>query len=615
MYRKLFSIEQVCLMTFLSLTCLVHAQEKIDDVREDTPDASLILYLSFDELNGNQAIDHSRYGNHGTLVGNPRLVQGKFGNALEFNGQSDWVEVPHDESLTVDTGVTVMAWIHTPRHRGPGGALWQGILAKGNNPRSYSFYTEHNGSLHLSVNDFYGSDSAEKVTLNEWQHVVAQVDNGVHRYWINGRNVGVLRYTRDDRNIGENTVRLLPGNADTASVLIGNTHDIAPASASNRHFLGRIDEVRIWNRPLSEAEILEQIKIGFAPTNVVPVSTTSEVASVSLSTGQSPVLGEQLVFNINITGGKNVTGYQLTLHFDSTALRYISSNNAGYLPAETFVIPPLVSENQVTLAATSLNGESQGDGTLATVTFEVIALKPSTLRFSQMRLVDRDGSTLAVSVKNAEVIRLPTDVNSDGVVNIQDLVLVASNFGKVGHNVADVNGDGIVNIADLVKVAGTMGNVAAAPSTGDKSSYSELQALEILTATDVQTWLTQAQYLNLTGAMSQRGILFLEQLLAALIPKETALLPNYPNPFNPETWIPYQLAEAANVTVSIYSADGKLVQTLELGQLPAGIYESRSRAAYWDGRNHLGESIASGVYFYTLSAGEFTLTRKMLIRK
>ena len=96
---------------------------------------------------------------------------------------------------------------------------------------------------------------------------------------------------------------------------------------------------------------------------------------------------------------------------------------------------------------------------------------------------------------------------------------------------------------------------------------------------------------------------------------KTGLLPNYPNPFNPETWLPYQLAEAAEVTVTIHAADGRLVRTLALGQLPAGTYQSRSRAAYWDGRNAQGEPVASGIYFYTLQAGDFSATRKMVIRK
>ena len=101
----------------------------------------------------------------------------------------------------------------------------------------------------------------------------------------------------------------------------------------------------------------------------------------------------------------------------------------------------------------------------------------------------------------------------------------------------------------------------------------------------------------------------------AFLPNETALLANYPNPFNPETWIPYQLAEPAEVTVHIYAINGTLVRTLDLGHQPAGLYQYRSRAAYWNGKNELGESVASGVYFYTFTAGDFTATRKMLIRK
>lgn len=99
------------------------------------------------------------------------------------------------------------------------------------------------------------------------------------------------------------------------------------------------------------------------------------------------------------------------------------------------------------------------------------------------------------------------------------------------------------------------------------------------------------------------------------LPDKNALLPNYPNPFNPETWIPYQLAAAADVTLTVYTAEGQQVRKLAIGHQPVGIYESKSRAAYWDGKNAFGESVSSGVYFYTVNAGEFTATRKMLIMK
>ena len=199
------------------------------------------------------------------------------------------------------------------------------------------------------------------------------------------------------------------------------------------------------------------------------------------------------------------------------------------------------------------------------------------------------------------------DVNGDGAVNVLDLALVANSMGQTGPNAADVNDDGVVNIADLVLVAGALGN-AAAPSA-------HLQTLEMFTAADVKLWLTQAQQLDLKGATAQRGILFLGQLLAAMIPKETALLPNYPNPFNPETWIPYQIAKAAAVTLTIYDASGQVVRQFALGHQPAGMYQNRSRAVYWDGKNGFGEPVASGAYFYTLTASDYSATRQMLILK
>ena len=99
------------------------------------------------------------------------------------------------------------------------------------------------------------------------------------------------------------------------------------------------------------------------------------------------------------------------------------------------------------------------------------------------------------------------------------------------------------------------------------------------------------------------------------IPTETALLQNYPNPFNPETWIPYHLADAADVHITIYDIKGAVVRQLDLGHQQAGYYANRSKAAYWDGRNTSGESVASGIYFYTLKAADFSATKRMVIVK
>ena len=452
----------------------------------------------------------------------------------------------------------------------------------------------------------------------------------------------------------------------------------------------------------------------------------------------SPAIGEHLTVQVSVAAGSNIGGYQATVQFDPTVLRYVESTKGDYLPTGAFFVPPVVNENSVQLAGTSLSGvSSKAEGILATLTFEVLAVKESTLSLSDVILTDSDGehllhltvsgrvvkpdplpssaivSVIPASVRypevdqtlifNAEIVggqniadyeihwhydetvleyvsgdkgsyvpeggvgngdgtlamatfrvkvlktstvsvsgtltavdglpHLPTfesaqviapvfgDVNRDGQVNIQDLVLVASSFGQPvpteGHP-ADVNEDGQINIVDLVKVAGALGTGTAAPlALNQHLAFAPTRA-------EVEQWLTHARQANLTDAVSQRGIRFLEQLLAVLTPKETVLLANYPNPFNPETWIPYQLATPANVTVTIYDIQGRIVRTLNLGHQAVGIYESRSRAAYWDGKNAVGEPVASGVYFYTLStestrdsvtAGDFTATRKMLIRK
>jgi len=183
-----------------------------------------------------------------------------------------------------------------------------------------------------------------------------------------------------------------------------------------------------------------------------------------------------------------------------------------------------------------------------------------------------------------------------------------------------VNGDGTVSILDIILVAQHLGEsiAAAAPS------ILTMDDIHRLDPAMVQTWIAQAQIADDGSLAFQQGIANLHRLLGSFAPKETVLLANYPNPFNPETWVPYQLARAAKVQIHIYAARGVLVRTLDLGYQPAGTYHQRSRAAYWDGKNQIGEPVASGVYFYTLStestrgsvtAGAFTATRKMLIRK
>ena len=350
--------------------------------------------------------------------------------------------------------------------------------------------------------------------------------------------------------------------------------------------------------------------------------TSYPIISISPNSVTSLPIGDELAFDVKITNGKNVSGYQATIEFDPDALEYIETKYGDYL-SEGVPVQPIANQRAgtVQLASLSLPGhESSGDGVLATIKFKVSAIRTSKIGLRDVILSNNEGNKFYAWLEGAQLLKniitedgesitcstnISEDVNKDCVVNIQDLVLVATKFGHREDIEEDVNQDNIVNIIDLVLVAAAFGDVAAAPTV----------FAQMLLADNLQQWIRAAQNTNRTDATFQRGLANLQKFFSALMPEKTALLPNYPNPFNPETWIPYQLVEPAEITLSIYSVDGILIRTLALGHQPAGVYRNRDRAAYWDGTNEVGERVASGVYFYTLLAGDFKATRKMLVIK
>ena len=208
------------------------------------------------------------------------------------------------------------------------------------------------------------------------------------------------------------------------------------------------------------------------------------------------------------------------------------------------------------------------------------------------------------------------DANLDGEINVLDLILVAQHFNEQppGNPQADTNKDGIVNLFDLVFVVEHLSQNAAAPAQLRFIEAIPSSAKEVIAA---QRALTELQAIPNRTPRIQIAIELLRHYLAVADRnvKETKLLPNYPNPFNPDTWIPYQLSEAATVTLKIYDVTGSRIRTIQVGHKSIGYYLTRERAIYWDGRNQKGEQISSGVYFYTLNTDTHTQTRRMVILK
>ena len=346
---------------------------------------------------------------------------------------------------------------------------------------------------------------------------------------------------------------------------------------------------------------------------------TAANSGVGYTFPQTPIhTGDTFTLDIRAENVFDLAGWQFDIAFDPAILEAVDVSEGDFLKTDggtTFFQGGSIdnASGKITgLNAARLSGGGvSGTGLLLQVRFKAKAAGETELALDKFQFGSTTGDNIPAGPHEIRINveeGLPTgDVNRDGVISILDLILVAQQLGKraPAGSPVDINGDGVVSILDLIRVAQGIAGSPAAPAAGAKS----------VDAAMIEAWIAHARLEDDGSVAFKQGIENLQNLLASLIPEETALLRNYPNPFNPETWIPYQLAESAEVTLTIYDMNGQLVQRLEVGHQAAGMYQSRSRAVYWDGRNQLGESVASGLYFYTLTTGDFTATRRMLILK
>ena len=344
---------------------------------------------------------------------------------------------------------------------------------------------------------------------------------------------------------------------------------------------------------------------------------TVAIPSVGYAFSKTPIhLGDTFTFDVRGENVFDLAGWQFDIAFDPTVLEAVGVSEGDFLQTDggtTFFqggrIDNAAGKITGLIAGRISEGGVSGSGSVLQVRFKAKAEGETGLTLQNFEFGSNTGENIPAGPLEIHITveeRLLTgDVNRDGRVSILDLILVAQQLGNSvpANSPVDINRDGVVNIFDLTLVAQGIGGAAAPAARGIDSAT-------------IETWIALARLVDDGTIVFRQGIANLQNLLASLIiPQETALLANYPNPFNPETWIPYQLAVPAEVTLTIFDMNGGAVRRLTVGHQAVGMYQSRGRAAYWDGRNGRGESVASGLYFYTLRTGDFTATRKMLIRK
>jgi hypothetical protein len=327
---------------------------------------------------------------------------------------------------------------------------------------------------------------------------------------------------------------------------------------------------------------------------VVTAILTDNVGNISVDTSQRVTIDTTIpeIASVSVSGDPARTGETITV----TAI-----GEAG--GTGQFTIAGVVEDVPMT-------EDAESHGTY-TGTYTVMDDDPC-VTDAVLTVTLEDVAGNVASDTSGQVTMCPSwDVNADGSVDASDLTAIGMSFGQDASegDSADVNRDGRVDLLDLIIVCKHFGatTIDASPTKG-----------AVVVAPE-QLAVLRRLYESIDG--SDDDLIMAKRLLAELIGlpaiqiTRSRLMQNYPNPCNPETWLPYELAEPGTVIISIYTSAGQLVRTLDLGYRAMGSYSSRSKAAHWDGTNEAGEMVSSGLYFCTIKSGDFSAVRKLIVSR
>jgi len=392
----------------------------------------------------------------------------------------------------------------------------------------------------------------------------------------------------------------------------GDIVELAFVSQDGDEFLRQME--------LTAKQVANQLAEGLDFTAATPPTVVSPtVADEAAATSQSTDLDYNLTFSENLDYG--------SLQSSVFRMKNVTDDSGTF----DMSLEAALSDSSLGLEVKFWDAVSGGSETTANdvLRLEITSSTVKLLEGKQYRIdlvtnnamggTSTDGLKLVLPSHLADgfvfttIISLTGDVNGDNSVDLLDLVMVAGQFGKSGPDLAgDVNGDNSVDLLDLVKVAGNFGESrkAAAPTLLVKGlTFTTQQKFS------VQSAIMELERIPVRSETEELVFDLLVSILPEKLPVRTQLLPNYPNPFNPETWIPFELSQDSGVKLTIYDVVGNLVRVISVGYVQAGSYVGQSRAIYWDGKTDSGESVASGTYFYTLTAEDYTSTQKMIILK
>ena len=401
-----------------------------------------------------------------------------------------------------------------------------------------------------------------------------------------------------------------------------------------------VNETKFSYEPLMEAEYWWRVRTrGFGrfgdwskPSMFLTSTVLLEQCVLKVEPSSQGVnKGDVFELVVAIENVKELAGFQFELTFNPKILQVLSVESVGEIFANGSMQPDIDNSSGVIrniVAAKQGKGSFDGDGILLRSSFKALESGASEIKVDEMTLVDPNGKTIEICrIINANVIveepLHPWDVNGDGIVNVLDLVFVGQHLGEeitepMKRN-PDVNRDDIVDIDDITLIGQHFGEEYEVPQASPTIGFPDYQEITRVLL-DVHKLIRDQkspEFAELNRLLEE----LIQSTKIRIISKSEVsaftfqLGQNYPNPFNPETWIPFQLADAAPVVITIFDIAGKPVRTINLGYKPPGLYAGKAKAVYWDGKNNLGGNVASGLYFYSIQAGDFTAVKKMLVAR
>jgi hypothetical protein len=578
-------------------------------------EAGLVAYYDFDEPVGSTiAHDRTANGNNGTL----------HGDALFVASTRPTEPVVDTTPPTITSGPTVSDITLTS------------AVVKWNTDEASSSVVEYGVKpeygLTAKGEDNVTAHSVSLTSLSSnttYYYRVGSTDASSNTVWSEQKTFKTLVEVATKRTLSITSVEASPGDKVTISISITDATGLTAGDILVKYDAAVLTVGEVKGTDLISSlnlivnkDVLGEIKLPMAGTKGIP-SGSGAIVEIGLTVSKDAKVGTETILSFSDTEIYDESGAVIPVILENGVVKITQQgikgdvNNDGKVRSNDAMLALRIAAGlMVPSDYQKWAADMNDDGKIRSNDAMLILRKAAGLAAPGKESIASIGKTITIMLGEAHGVageRITASLMVDNVYQLASGDICIA-YDSAVLRAVEVSSDSEVMLQSNLAETGMIRIAFAGADELNSKTVAKIQ-FDIL-ADDVSPLTLQQVELYQEDALlvdSQK----IDGVFSswAIPPENSALLQNFPNPFNPETWIPYQLAEGGDVTIRIYNVKGQLIKTLELGYQPAGIYTHRIRAAYWDGKNEEGDRVASGVYFYQLSTGQFSAMRKLILVK